>query len=435
MTDLVHPLTLNAALGIDFLPSANGPATDHPDAPNASKAYVPSTGDWYTKKTSGWIQDGSATGGSADWASITSKPTTRDGYGITDVYTKTAGDARYLLLTGGTVTGNLVMLGVLTTGQSGAGTGGQIHYVDDGGTYRWASGIPGSSGSRDWFIYDIVNSRAALTLDHTTSALTIAGDFVGTRVGIHDNLICEVYTNSTGNLAFNYYGYNFGITQFRDFSIFDGKSANILYITGSTKAAVFAGAVTINGAGKFASTVTLGSWLGLTIAGGSPTGYLTAAQSANSTINGSAAGDVCIRGDGKRILFSTDSGTTAETALTGGGRLYTLGSVNSEAQGRFKGWYNISNDSVGPAAEIGYSSGTAYVIGYNRSTSAYLPMSIQGSSLIIACATSVTGTLSVSGAITGASASFGGYPPAIVRTGAYTSVPGDLASGQIFVGY
>jgi len=53
------------------------------------------------------------------WAKITGTPTTLSGYGITDAYTKTQSDARYLQLSGGTLTGNLngvtpTQLGYLT---------------------------------------------------------------------------------------------------------------------------------------------------------------------------------------------------------------------------------------------------------------------------------------------------------------------------------
>ena len=41
------------------------------------------------------------------WSSISGKPTTISGYGITDAFTQSSGDARYLQLTGGTLSGTL----------------------------------------------------------------------------------------------------------------------------------------------------------------------------------------------------------------------------------------------------------------------------------------------------------------------------------------
>jgi len=164
---IIHPLVVNAELGIDILQSDNGPVTDHPDAPLASKAYNPSTGTWYTKLSSGWEQDGA----------------------VADSYTKTESDARYLQLSGGTLT----------------------------------------------------------------------GDLAGTRITLHDNILYESYTDANANLAMNYVGYAGGTTQFRDFSVYDGKSSSILYITGSTKDAAFSGAVTATRAAFGASPATAGA--------------------------------------------------------------------------------------------------------------------------------------------------------------------------------
>ena len=43
------------------------------------------------------------------WSAITGKPSTLSGYGITDAYTKTEADGRYLPLSGGTLTGKLIL--------------------------------------------------------------------------------------------------------------------------------------------------------------------------------------------------------------------------------------------------------------------------------------------------------------------------------------
>jgi hypothetical protein len=47
-----------------------------------------------------------------DWANITNTPTTVSGYGITDVYTKTASDARFVNLSGSTITGPIIYAGI-----------------------------------------------------------------------------------------------------------------------------------------------------------------------------------------------------------------------------------------------------------------------------------------------------------------------------------
>jgi len=138
-----------------------------------------------------WFQLGAAGGGAADWNTMINKPTTVGGFGITDAFTETAADARYW-----------------TQAQA------------DGRFLKLAGG-------------------------------TLTGDLITTRLTFHDNLIYESYTNGNANLAFNYFGYAGGTTQFRDTTIYDGKSSSIFYITGSTKAAVFAGALT---AASFSTT-------------------------------------------------------------------------------------------------------------------------------------------------------------------------------------
>lgn len=73
--------------------------------------------DWLDKRVvSPLTADPSSSLIGVDWANILDIPTTVAGYGITDVYTKTAADARYLALAGGTMTGTTtVTLGTITT--------------------------------------------------------------------------------------------------------------------------------------------------------------------------------------------------------------------------------------------------------------------------------------------------------------------------------
>lgn len=70
--------------------------------------------------------------------------------------------------------------------------------------------------------------------------------------------------------------------------------------------------------------------------------------------------------------FKWYGGTTQIAKLDGTGALDLAG------QGRFKGWYTANGD--GPAAEVGYSGGNAYISGFNRTTSAYIPLILQGGS-------------------------------------------------------
>jgi hypothetical protein len=82
------------------------------------------------------------------------------------------------------------------------------------------------------------------------------------------NSLEEYATNATAEVAVSYTGYNGGPTQFRDFKVYDGKTAVALTITGSTKAATFAGAVSANGTVQVTATTTPASGSGLEIQGG-----------------------------------------------------------------------------------------------------------------------------------------------------------------------
>lgn len=62
------------------------------------------------------------------WSKITGTPTTLAGYAISDVYTKTAGDARYLQLTGGSLTGSLTITSATPQISISASGGGTAQY-------------------------------------------------------------------------------------------------------------------------------------------------------------------------------------------------------------------------------------------------------------------------------------------------------------------
>lgn len=59
------------------------------------------------------------------------------------------------------------------------------------------------------------------------------------------------------------------------------------------------------------------------------------------------------------------------------GRIDGRGNTQWEGQGRFKGWF-VPGSGDGPAAEIGVSGAMAALIGYNRTTTSYLPLYLAG---------------------------------------------------------
>ena len=108
----------------------------------------------------------------------------------------------------GTFSGNLTSNGnVVQVGASGSGTGGNFRVVDDGGSLKWLSGLLGGIGARDYSIYDVVNSRYAVTVASSTGnvllgttidggqKLQVAGAIAATT-GAANNAIVARYNSS-----------------------------------------------------------------------------------------------------------------------------------------------------------------------------------------------------------------------------------------------
>lgn len=67
----------------------------------------------------------------------------------------------------------------------------------------------------------------------------------------NSNGLIEYASNAEANLPFNFTGYNNGTTQFRNFKVYDGKNAEVVTFTGSSKAVTLHGHVA--GTATFAS--------------------------------------------------------------------------------------------------------------------------------------------------------------------------------------
>jgi hypothetical protein len=79
--------------------------------------------------------------------------------------------------------------------------------------------------------------------------------------------------------------------------------------------------------------------------------------------------------------------TSATNSTTTSQRLFT-GDIGTTGQGRFGGWYT-GNASTGQAVEVGMSGGQGYVIVYNRDTSTYGTLNLQGPSSQIVLGSSI----------------------------------------------
>ncbi|WP_455758801.1 beta strand repeat-containing protein [Phocaeicola coprocola] len=142
------------------------------------------------------------------WSDITSgKPTTLSGYGITDAYTKTAADSRYVNVSGDTMTGNLkiqmssrkdsLMLfqsdSVDKAGLHLAGSDGNLHslYLTTSNlTWKnrtvWDSGNDGSNSGLDADLLDGTHKTGLLTALSTSSATNLSITVGGTTKTITD---------------------------------------------------------------------------------------------------------------------------------------------------------------------------------------------------------------------------------------------------------
>jgi len=120
---------------------------------------------------------------------------------------------------------------------------------------------------------------------------------------------------------------------------------------------------------------------------------------------------LCVDATNKRLGIGTAT-PAAKLSVSGGDIQVETG------QGRFKGWYNTGS---GLAAEIGISSGEAYLLSYNRSTAVFAPINLQAGSttlrLPVNGVTTLTNGLSVTGAL------------GISVTGAYYGFTANSTSG------
>jgi hypothetical protein len=92
-----------------------------------------------------------------------------------------------------------------------------------------------------------------------SSLLTVNADAQFANLRITANGLAETATNATTVINVNTVGYNQGTTQFRDFAVADGKGANVMYLTGSSKAASFFGNVLVNAGALQALTQSAGT--------------------------------------------------------------------------------------------------------------------------------------------------------------------------------
>ena len=144
-----------------------------------------------------------------------------------------------------------------------------------------------------------------------TITAPMASSFNNTKISIHNNRINSGYDTDSDDLDIwiNYEGYNNAAGYFRDFRVGDGKNAQCLLIDGSSKAATFAGTVTVNTAG---SSIAQESWNEVTPSSpfsnyGSDWDTCAYMKDSNGVVHlkGLVTGDAST---GSRVIFTLPSG-------------------------------------------------------------------------------------------------------------------------------
>jgi hypothetical protein len=72
--------------------------------------------------------------------------------------------------------------GNISVGLSGTGSGGNVRYFSDDGVQRWAAGVLGSAGDKQFQIYDIVNAATRLIVAYDTGAVIIDANPGGSEI-------------------------------------------------------------------------------------------------------------------------------------------------------------------------------------------------------------------------------------------------------------
>jgi hypothetical protein len=250
------------------------------------------------------------------FAQLASIPTTVAGYGITDVYTKTAGDARYLQLSGGTLTGSLVLNSDATTGLQAVTYQQLVATV--AGMFELQQGFDASTNL--FPVASQTNPVVAAIKKGFVWNITVAGTLGGTPVQPGD--IVTALIDNPGTTAANWLitEHDFGFTPVSNVlnsaNIFVGNASNVaagVAMTGDIS--VTNAGVTAIGASKVTNAMLAGSIAASKLVG---TDIATVGTITAGTWNGS-------------LVIGTYGGTGVNNGtktITLGGNLATTGAFN-----------------------------------------------------------------------------------------------------------
>jgi hypothetical protein len=275
------------------------------------------------------------------WGKITGTPTTISGYGITNAYT----DAQIQNFFNGAnaITGynksnwdtahgwgNHAVAGYLTT-SSAAST-----YVSLTGSYANPSWITSLAYSK---ISGVPAFLTSYTETDTLASVTARGASTSTRTTFVELGVTKAGSDTVA--AGPWFRWT-NVAEDRQMLAQLNASNGLTYW--SYNGSAWATAMTLSQAGALSLTGTILA----------------------SNFSGSSSGT----NTGDQTNISGNAATTSQRDFSG--------DISTSGMGRFTGWYN-GNAATGLAAEIGISAGQAYIIAYNRQTSTYGTLNLEGS--------------------------------------------------------
>ena len=244
------------------------------------------------------------------------------------------------------------------------------------GTYRHAGVFRDATDGVFKFFHQYTpepDASAYIDTSHGSFALASvqASTFTGNLVGNASTVTNGVYTTDTGTVTNTMLAGSIANNKLANSTISGvALGSNLGTLTLGVSGTGLSGSQTYNGSGAATFTVTSNATsanTGSTIVARDASGNFSAGT-ITATLSGNAS--------------TATSATSASNSTTTSQRAFTS-DISTTGQGRFTGWYT-GNAATGLATEAGVSSGQSYLISYNRDTSSYGVLNINGSTINIA---------------------------------------------------
>jgi hypothetical protein len=301
--------------------------------------------------------------------------------------------------------------------------------------------FPGSTSGSTTLQASAIAGATTITMPATTGTMALTSD-----VGNGTLTLATSGTGLSGSASFT--ANQSGSSTFTVTSNATNLNTASTIVARDASGNFSAGTITasLSGNATSATTATTATTATSATTAGSVTNSVTfnnggAGDASGTTYNGSAARTISYNSIGAPSTTGTNASGTWGISISGNAATATTatnqsgGTVNAttgafsgaltgtvglfSGQGRFGGWY-VSG--TGPAVEVGFSGGAGYVIAYNRTTSAYEQLNLQGGSTLLQLSGStvnvVTGALQQGGSQVLTASNYNSYAPTLTGTGA-----------------